>query len=98
MAPPRILRLAPEYGCWPTWDDETGDTLDPADLPIPAGLAERILRWDRRFQATLDHDDPPDSRFPDDAALAAWRVEAEAILAALRDALGPDRVRYRPLF
>jgi hypothetical protein len=98
MAAPRILRLAPEYGCWPTWDDETGDILDPAALPIPAALAERILRWNAALQATLDQGYPPDSRFPDDADAAAWRAEGEAIGHALGKALGPDRVRYRPLF
>lgn len=94
IAPPAI-RLAPEYGCWPTWNDATGDTLDPAELPIPGALADRILRWDAAFQATLDDAYPPDSRFPTEAAEAAWRAEGNAIFDALIDHLGPDRVRRR---
>lgn len=95
MAPPRILRFAPEFGCWPLWDDETGDALTPDDLPISADLAERIRCWDDAFQAVFDDAYPPDSRFPDDAAETAWRAEGNAIFDALCGALGPDRVRRR---
>jgi|GEM_PF-5444417 len=90
MTAPR-LRLAPEFGCWPIWD-ETGENIDPADLPIPAELAGRIALWDDAFQATLDPAYPPDSRFPDAAAEAAWFAEGAAIFVALSAALGPDRV------
>jgi hypothetical protein len=96
MTAPRI-RLAPEYGCWPTWG-ETGDCLDPADLPIPADLVARIALWDDAFQTTLNQTYPPDSRFPDGAAEAAWRAEGEAIFAALSETLGPDRVTRRDPF
>ncbi|MFC5344152.1 hypothetical protein ACETK8_18575 [Brevundimonas staleyi] len=95
---PRTIRLAPEFGCWPLWDDESGDYLDPAALPLPPALAERIARWDDAYQATLDPDYPPDSRFPDAAAEAVWRAEGEAIFEALTDLLGADRVRRRPGF
>lgn len=95
MVPSPILRLAPEYGCWPTWDADTGDSLDPAALPIPAALAERIRRWDDVFQATLDHAYPPDSGFPDADAETAWQAEGEAIFAALTEALGLGRVERR---
>ena len=95
MATPRTFRLAPEFGCWPIWDDATGDNLDPAELPLSLALVERIRRWDDAFQATLDPDYPPDSRFPDKAAEAAWRAEGNALFDALIAALGPDRVRRR---
>lgn len=95
MTSPPPIRLAPEYGCWPTWNDTTGDTLDPAELPIPAALVDRILSWDAAFQATLDDAYPPDSRFATEAAEAAWRAEGNAIFDALVDHLGPGRVRRR---
>lgn len=92
MAAPPILRLSPEYGCWPTWDDATGDNLDPAEFGLPQDLTKRIRRWDDAFQATLDHDYPPDSRFPDEAAETVWQAEGEAIFQALTDLLGAHRV------
>ena len=93
MSSPPLLRLAPEYGCWPTWDDATGDNIAPTDLPIPPDLAARIAEWDEAFQATLNSAYPPESRFADAAAEADWRAEGEAVLKALSLHLGPDRVR-----
>lgn len=95
MAAPPVLRIASSFGAWPTWDDATGESVDPADLPIPTALIERIQAWDGAFQAIFDDAYPPDSRFPDDAAEAAWRAEGNAIFQALSDLLGPDRVRRR---
>lgn len=95
MATPLIVRLSPEFGCWPLWDDEAGDNLDPADLAIPTALADRIRAWDDAFQATLDASYPPDSRFATEADETAWRIEGDAIFAALVQTLGPDRVRRR---
>ncbi len=95
MANALILRLSPEFGCWPLWDDATGDNLDPADLPIPAALLDRIKTWDDAFQATLDPSYPPDSRFPTEADEQAWLTEGDAVFEALVQALGPDRVRRR---
>jgi hypothetical protein len=92
---PRRIRLAPEYGCWPTWDDRTGDNLDPHDLALPGDLAARLVAWDGVFQATLDHAYPPDSRFPDAATEAAWTEEGEALTQALREALGTDGLVVR---
>lgn len=95
MAAPLVLRVAPEFQCWPTWDDATGDNLDPAELPIPAPLADRIRLWDEAFQAMFDDAYPPDSRFTDAAAEAAWRAEGAAIFDALCEVLGSDQVRRR---
>lgn len=95
MATPRTFRLSPEFGCWPIWDDATGDNVDPAELPLSPALVERIRRWDDAFQATLDPAYPPDSRFPDETAEAAWRAGGNALFDALIAALGPDRVRRR---
>ncbi len=86
------LRLSPEFGCWPTWDQDTGDPVDPASLGLPDDLAQRLTRWDDAFQATFDSAYPPDSRFPDADAEAAWFAEGRALFVALRDVFGPDRV------
>lgn len=98
MAAPLILRLSPEYGCGPLWDDAEGYCVEPAAFGIPPELAERIQRWDDAYQATLDPDYPPGSRFPDEAAEAAWQAEGEAIFQALTDLLCADGVRRGPGF
>jgi len=80
---PERLRLAPEYGCWPTWDDVTGDNIDPADLRLPDDLFIRLQRWDDAWQATFKPDDPASSGFGSQEADQRWRQEGEAIAGML---------------
>ena len=91
----RTLRLAPEFGCWPLWDDATGDNLDPADWPLPPDLAARLRAWDDAFQSTFDSAYPPDSRFPSLEAEAAWTAEGEALAAAIEQVVGAGNLRTR---
>lgn len=84
MAP--VLRVAPEWECWPLWDHETGGNLDPATIGLPPGLAAHIAVWDEQFQAIFNCDDPPASDFPSAAARNAWRAEGDALIEALRAA------------
>ena len=81
--PVKAVRIAPEYQCWPLWNDETGDNLHPNDLDLSNDLARRILAWDDAFQATFNQEDPMESKFPtpeeEDAYQAETRILAEAI-------------------
>lgn len=77
------LRLGASWQCWPLWDDESGENLDPRALSLPAGLMVRILEWDDAFQGIFDDDDPLHSGFPSGEAEAAWRNEGRAIAEAL---------------
>lgn len=91
---PERLRLAPEYGCWPTWDDETGYNVDPADLGLSDALLARLHEWDDAWQATFKPDDPKASRFADDDAAQHWRDEGRAIATELeREWPGPVVVK-----
>lgn len=76
---PNRLRLAPEYGCWPTWDDETGDSVDPSTLDLSSELLKRLDEWDQTWQATFDPDDPLNSGFTDASAAGRWEAEGQAI-------------------
>jgi hypothetical protein len=75
------LRLATEWECWPLWDDETGDNLDPRDLDLPSALLARLVAWDDVFQATFNRDDPLASVLPGDEWREEGRAQAEAIRA-----------------
>ncbi len=83
---PERLRLAPEWGAWPLWDDETGKPVSPFGLGLPAELAQRIDAWDSTFQTTYNPDDPASGGFMDDAERAAFLEEGRAIAAALKEA------------
>jgi len=79
-----LLRLAPEVGCWPLWNDETGDNLDPARLPLPADLVEQLMRWDAKYQETHDPVNPASSGFPTREAEVEFRAEGKALASSLR--------------
>ncbi len=80
---PERLRLSPEYGCWPTWDDVTGSNIDPVDLGLPDDLFTRLQQWDDHWQATFKPDDPTSSGFSSQDASQRWREEGEAIAGSL---------------
>jgi len=95
---PHHLRLAPEYHCWPTWDEENGNLVDPADLGLSQALVDRINAWDARFQETYRDDDPYGSRFSDVAQERQWVRDGNAIAADLaREWPGPLTVRISSL-
>ncbi len=82
---PDRLRLAPEYGCWPTWDDETGDNVDPAALGFSDALLARLRQWDDVWQETFKPDDPGGSGFGDGDAGQRWQQEGQEIAAQLAE-------------
>ncbi len=93
-APPATtqpLRLAPEFCCWPLWNDTTGENLKPDELPLPFDLIERIQTWDSSYQAIYLADNPPASRFATPEDEARYQAEGRAIAEALR-AAWPDGV------
>jgi hypothetical protein len=83
-SPSQRLRITPEVGCWPLWNDETGDNLDPARLPIPADLVEELMRWDAKYQAAFDYLNPGAGAFPTREAEVEFRAEAKALASSLR--------------
>lgn len=84
MAP--VIRFMPEWQCWPTWDHDAGEPIDPGELGLPPELVARLLAWDDQFQSIFNADYPPDSAFPTPAAEAAWRAEGDVLIDALRAA------------
>ncbi len=83
-SPSDRLRLAPEDGCWPLWNHETGDNLDPARLPLPPDLVEQLMRWDATYQAAFDPSNPTAIVFPTRDAETAFRAEGKSLEIALR--------------
>ena len=61
----RVLKVSADYQCYPLWDATPGEfgNIDPRDLPISSELAVRLINWARRFDATLNEDDPVSSGF-----------------------------------
>lgn len=81
--PPGCLRLAPEYQCWPLWDDESYTNIDPGTLGLSAELLERIHGWDQLFQNGYKPDDPFNSSFASLEEERLWADQAQEVWAAL---------------
>ena len=85
----RRIKLMPDYDCWPLW--ETGDrvgNIDPASLPISESLQERLESWARRYDETLNRQNPTASGFDSPESEAAFEQEGLALHTALKVELG----------
>ena len=72
----RRLRLHPEYGAGPLWEDDwDGESaLAPTSesLGLSAELCEALNTWQAIYDATLNQEYPPDSAFPSERDRLAW--------------------------
>lgn len=83
--PPNCLRLAPEYQCWPLWDDENYTNIDPETLGLSAELIKRIRSWDGLFQNGYKPDDPFSSGFASLEEERLWTDQVHEVWQALLD-------------
>lgn len=91
-SPKSILKIMPDYFCWPLWRSENGmyDNLHPEELGFPSHLCEALMQWSEEFDAILNQDDPAQSAFPNPEAKNAF-VETGMRLAREVKALVQDR-------
>jgi hypothetical protein len=79
VPPPERVRLMPEYGVdVPLWP-RSGDT----DALVPSDLLERLVRWQRAFDANFDHM----TGWDDDQVREQWAEEAERLVEEIRHQL-----------
>lgn len=90
----RILKLMADYDCFPLWEQsESGvENVDPASLPISAGLRDMLDDWAQRYDDTLNRDDPARSGFRTPDAEATFKGDGEVLLQRLRTELKQDYV------
>lgn len=86
------IKLMVDYGCDPLWweePDEVGD-IDPATLPLSEDTIERLHRWAKAYDATLNWADPTDSPgFESADAEAAFESEGISLWKQLQKELAP---------
>jgi hypothetical protein len=94
------IKLMPDYECSPLWwDDEPGrmGDIDPEEIGLDAALKADLFAWADRYDATLDQDYPPDSKFTTKELLHAFVRDGEMLAERVRMALGAGwEVRYKP--
>jgi hypothetical protein len=57
------IKLMVDYGCDPLWWEEPSEVgdIDPASLPLSEDTIERLHRWAKAYDTTLNWADPGDS-------------------------------------
>jgi hypothetical protein len=88
----RKIKVMADYQCFPLWEASAGvaGNIDPDSLPISDLLKHDLLEWADRFDATLDLDDPVNSRFKNEAEERDFRDEGEHLAKRLQDELGDE--------
>jgi hypothetical protein len=86
-----------DYGCHPLWaaDDDGTRNVSPDELPLSAELRAALAAWARAFDATLNHEYPPDSGFRSAAEENDFETEGRRLWNHLRAQLGGA---YRVVF
>lgn len=61
----RIIKLMPDFGCFPLWEASSHavGNIDPKTLPLSTSLVSELENWTAQFDATLNSDDPLESGF-----------------------------------
>ena len=86
------IKLMPDYHCWPLWytGDEVGN-INPKDLLLTTETTERLLRWAKAYDGTLNFDDPLDeSYYFSEQELEDFEHEGISLWQKLQKELGPD--------
>lgn len=88
----RIIKLMPDYGCFPLWEaspDAVGN-IDPNTLPISAGLVSELEKWAAQYDATLNSEDPLESGFASIEHERDFADVGRQLCAKAQKELGPD--------
>lgn len=88
------IKLMPDYQCWPLWNIEEPDNINPAELPLSAKTIEGLLKWAQTFDETLNWDDPASSGFESEEADTAFEREGIRLWHQLRKELAPNYEVY----
>jgi hypothetical protein len=75
-----------DYESFPLW--RGGVNVDPAGLPLSAGLVDGLLQWANDYDRTLNRDDPVASGFADSEAEAAFSARGEELARRLAREMG----------
>jgi len=91
--------LMPDYQCWPLWYgegfEEVGN-IEPDELPLSAETNERLLRWAKAYDGTLNFADPKDESYDfSEQELEEFEQEGISLWQKLQEELGSDyKVTY----
>ena len=89
----------PDYDCYPLWHagGEDVGNINPDNLPLSKETVERLDRWAKAYDLTLNREDPPSSGFESEEASIKFDEEGQTLWKILQQELGPEyQVIYLP--
>ena len=87
-----------DYECFPVWrpGPSSVENIDPATLPVSQELAAALMGWAEEFDATLNHEYPPDTGFHLERDRKHFLQRVRHLAGRLARELGPGyRVTYQ---
>lgn len=89
------IKLMADYQCWPLWYKEGFDgkvgVIDPDELSLSSETSERLIRWGKRFDATLNWDNPLDESYRfSEHDLKDFEQEGISLWKKIQEELGSD--------
>ncbi len=90
----RTIKVIADYQCFPLWEASPGvvGNIDPEDLPISFSLQQRLTAWAKKFDATLNIDDPLSSGFGSEEERIKFREEGAILAQNLQEELRPGYI------
>jgi hypothetical protein len=88
------LKVMTDYQCWPLWISPTLENPNPRDV-VSAPLADRLLAWAAKLDATYDAEVGQDSGFKTEAEEAAHDAEGRELARLVAAEVGD---RYKVTF
>src|SRR5437660_11686755 len=89
------IKLMTDYGCFPLWGVHPIGNIDPCTLPISQEVGSALARWAACYDGILNHEDPAQSGFANQADEEAFEAEGKRLWRELQTQLGPTyRVVY----
>lgn len=84
------IKLMPDYQCYPLWgmSENNLGNIDPRSLPISEKLISNLMDWAKKYDATLNLEEPINSGFATKEFELAFKKEGEYLLNRLRIELG----------
>ncbi|MFB2898748.1 hypothetical protein ACE1CI_38030 [Aerosakkonemataceae cyanobacterium BLCC-F50] len=88
----KTIKLMADYGCYPLWwvDSEKVGAIAPSDLPLSQETIKQLEVWSSVYDATLNHDYPPDSGFLSEQDAEKFERQGIILWQQLSQELAPN--------
>jgi hypothetical protein len=84
------IKLMTDYCCFPLWDLETGDNLNPEDLPLSVQTKKKLTDWATIYDQILDWNNPILSGFKSAQEELSFEQQGWDLAIELQKELGCD--------